>query len=162
MQRKTQDAPISAQGMLIRRLDIADPAEAVDLWERSVRATHDFLQASDIEALRPQVAQELRMPTIGWWLLRQHGRRPCALLGESAGTIEGLFVDPAMLRRGAGTLLIEHVQRLYPGDLRVDVNEQNQRAVRFYRALGFQPFSRSETDSEDRPFPVLHMLRSAR
>jgi putative acetyltransferase len=102
------------------------------------------------------------MPTIGWWLLRQHGRRPCALLGESAGTIEGLFVDPAMLRRGAGTLLIEHVQRLYPGDLRVDVNEQNQRAVRFYRALGFQPFSRSETDSEDRPFPVLHMLRSAR
>ena len=148
--------------MRIRRLDIGDHAEAVDLWERSVRATHHFLQASDILALRPLVAQELRMPAIGWWLLQQGDRRPCALLAESAGTIEGLFVDPAMLRRGAGTMLVEHVQRLYPGDLRVDVNEQNHPAVRFYRALGFQPFSRSETDAEDRPFPVLHMLRSAR
>ena len=162
MQGKTQDAPLSAQGMRIRRLDIRDHADAVDLWERSVRATHDFLHPSDIEELRPLVAQELRIPSIGWWLLLQREGRPCALLAESAGTIEGLFVDPAVLRRGAGTILVEHVQTLYPGDLRVDVNEQNQAAVRFYRALGFQPFSRSETDEEDRPFPVLHMLRSAR
>jgi putative acetyltransferase len=148
--------------MRIRRLHLGDHVQAVDLWERSVRATHDFLHASDILALRPLVAQELRMPAIGWWLLQQGECRPCALLAESAGTIEGLFVDPAMLRRGAGTMLVEHVQGLYPGDLRVDVNEQNHAAVRFYRALGFQPFSRSETDAQDRPFPVLHMLRSAR
>jgi putative acetyltransferase len=162
MQGKTRDAPLSAERVRIRRLATGEHAEAVDLWERSVRATHHFLRATDIQELRPLVAQELRMPAIGWWLLQQGECRPCALVAESPGTIEGLFVDAAMLRQRAGTILVDHVQRLHPGDLRVDVNEQNQGAVRFYRALGFQPFSRSETDAEDRPFPVLHMLRSAR
>ena len=39
----------------IRRTRAADHPALVALWERSVRATHDFLTEADIVALRPLV-----------------------------------------------------------------------------------------------------------
>ena len=41
--------------MLIRQATNADHPLLLDLWLRSVRATHHFLQPSDIEALLPQL-----------------------------------------------------------------------------------------------------------
>ena len=41
----------------------------------------------------------------------------------------------------------------------MDVNEQNPAAIRFYEACGFAIEGRSELDSNDRPFPLLHMRR---
>lgn len=42
-------------------------------------------------------------------------------------------------------------------DGRVDVNEQNFEAHRFYLRYGFMNVGRSETDSAGRPFPIIHM-----
>lgn len=53
-------------------------------------------------------------------------------------------------------MLIDHTRGL-KGPLLVDVNEQNPDAVRFYEAVGFEVFGRSETDGGGRPFPLLHM-----
>lgn len=41
--------------MHIRKRVDADNTALVDLWERSVRATHDFLSEADIVELYPQV-----------------------------------------------------------------------------------------------------------
>lgn len=41
----------------------------------------------------------------------------------------------------------------------VDVNEQNPRAVNFYRRMGFRTFRRDETDDFGNPYPVLRMMR---
>jgi len=41
----------------------------------------------------------------------------------------------------------------------VDVNEQNQQAVGFYRRLGFEVEGRSEVDSMGKPFPLLHLRK---
>jgi capsular polysaccharide biosynthesis protein len=41
--------------------------------------------------------------------------------------------------------------------LRVDVNEQNPEAVRFYEANGFHVIRRSPVDDGGRPFPLLHL-----
>lgn len=54
-----------------------------------------------------------------------------------------------------------HAQTLAAGALAVDVNEQNEAALRFYVALGFAVVGRSPTDSGGRPFPLLHMRRPA-
>lgn len=54
-----------------------------------------------------------------------------------------------------------HAQSLASGALSVDVNEQNEAALRFYEALGFAVVGRSPTDGAGRPFPLLHLKREA-
>ena len=43
------------------------------------------------------------------------------------------------------------------GATRVDVNEQNPRALGFYLHEGFEVIGRSETDGLGQPYPLLHM-----
>ncbi len=129
------------------------------LWERSVRATHAFLEANDIETLRPLVAEEFAGAVVDWWLLVDDESRTVGFLGYTPNFIDGLFIDPDFRGRGAGTLLVAHAERVASGPLRVDVNEQNDDARRFYEAMGFVVVGRSATDGSGRPFPLLHMQR---
>jgi len=41
--------------------------------------------------------------------------------------------------------------------LKVDVNEQNDQALGFYKGNGFKVISRSEMDSSGKPYPILHL-----
>ena len=67
-----------------------------------------------------------------------------------------LFVDNVYRGKGIGRQLISYaLDSLHA--TRVDVNEQNVQAVVFYRHVGFWDVARSESDSEGKPYPVLHM-----
>jgi putative acetyltransferase len=147
----------------IRPARIEDQPALVELWERSVRATHRFLTNEDILNLRPFVARELANPAIGWWVLDSEADEgPFGFLGFAKDSIEGLFIDPAHTGVGSGKLLISHAQSLAEGrSLVVEVNEQNEAAVRFYESQGFVVFDRSPTDAAGRPFPLLRMRRPA-
>ena len=57
--------------------------------------------------------------------------------------------------------MVAHAQSLGAGALAVDVNEQNEAALGFYKALGFSVVARSPTDAAGRPFLILHMRRAA-
>jgi hypothetical protein len=61
------------------------------------------------------------------------GRSSSCVVGR---TIEALFIDPEDHRQGGGKLLVSHAQSFAAGELAVDVNEQNEAALRFYEALG--------------------------
>ena len=152
---------MSATDMRIRRARPADRDSLLELWDRSVRATHDFLSDSDVTGLRPFVAQELADDAIEWWVATLGEERLAGFLGYTPGVIEGLFIDPAFRGLGAGTLLIAHGQLLAQGPLRVDVNEENSAARGFYESLGFTVVGRSPLDGAGRPFPWLHMARPA-
>ena len=143
-------------GMAIREAVAADRDELVDIWLRSVRATHTFLTQDDIHALLPLVREELGGEELELWVLTDGDGRSIGFMGLSAATVEALFLDPDHRRRGGGRMLLEHARQRY-GPLTVDVNEQNPEAVRFYEALGFAIVSRSPVDDAGRPFPVLHM-----
>jgi putative acetyltransferase len=132
----------------------------LELWERSVRATHHFLAASDITELRPLVATALATEPPGWWVLRSDANLLIGFLGCGGRSIEALFLDPGHQRQGGGRLLVAHAQSLMPGELMVDVNEQNEAALGFYVALGFEITGRSPTDDGGRPFPILHLRRT--
>jgi len=151
----------NAVGHTIRRALDAERMDLVMLWERAVRATHLFLREEDIVALRPLVAAELASHTFDWWVLELASHGPIAFLGLTSGVIEALFVDPDYHRGGAGAALVDHAQSLNPGSLSVDVNEDNPRAIAFYRALGFALVGRSDMDGGGRPFPILHLRRPA-
>jgi putative acetyltransferase len=137
-----------------------DRPRMLELWERSVRATHHFLEEEDVEMLRPLVAQELATDTVDWWVLLAD-EFIFGFLGFAHAAIEALFIDPGHHRQGAGRTLVEHADAMAGGALNVDVNEQNAGALKFYEALGFSVIGRSPTDSAGRPFPIVHMRRAA-
>ena len=145
----------------VQRARREDHEAMVVLWERSVRATHQFLTEQDVAALRPLVVDELASGAIDWWVLESTGGTLLGFLGFANDTIEGLFIDPDHRGQGGGSALVAHAQRLARGSLAVDVNEQNEDAVGFYAALGFSVVGRSPTDAGGRPFPTLHMTRSS-
>jgi len=135
-----------------------DRPRMLELWERSVRATHHFLEEEDVEQLRPLVAEELATECIDWWVLLSD-EKVFGFLGFAKDAIEALFIDPGHHRQGGGTRLVSHAQSLAEGALAVEVNAQNHAALRFYEALGFSVVGRSSIDSGGRPFPIVHMRR---
>ena len=148
-------------GMHARPARAEDRKRMLKLWERSVRSTHHFLEDSDIVALCPLVAEELASDAVDWWVLISATESLIGFLGFASDTIEGLFIDPDHHGQGGGTFLVAHAQSLSTGTLAVDVNEQNEAALRFYKALGFSVVGQSPTDAGGRPFPILHMKRAA-
>ena len=131
-----------------------DYPRLLEVWLASVRATHTFLAASDIQELLPLV-RDRALPALELWVLAA-GDQAVGFAGLDGNRLEALFLHPDHLGRGGGRLLVEHARRL-KGPLLVDVNEQNPEAVRFYEALGFEVCGRSPTDGGGRPFPLLHM-----
>ena len=146
--------------MRVRPARKEDRERLLDLWERSVRATHHFLEDRDIVTLHPLVAAGLASDAVDWWVLESARGFPIGFLGVTHGAIEALFMDPDHQRQGGGRLLVAHAQGLAAGTLAVDVNEQDEGAVRFYESLGFSVIGRSPTDAGGRPFPILHMERT--
>lgn len=145
----------------IRAAAPADHAALLAIWERSVRATHEFLTEADIAELHPLVAEELASGSLELWVLTETGEA-CGWMGLSGSKIEALFLAPEVRGRGGGRRLVEHAQTLRGGALTVDVNEQNPEARGFYERLGFTVVARSELDGTGRPFPLLHLRRPAR
>ncbi|MDH0302140.1 MULTISPECIES: GNAT family N-acetyltransferase [unclassified Pseudomonas] len=128
-----------------------------DLWEASVRATHDFLPDGYIERLRPLVREQyLGFVQLRAW--RDADGQIQGFAGAHEGKLEMLFVDPACRGQGIGkALLAEVVEQL--GVREVDVNEQNPQAVGFYLKHGFVQVGRSEVDGQGDPYPLLHLKR---
>jgi putative acetyltransferase len=153
MTSNASNAPV----MNIRPAVPTDREVLLEIWLRSVRATHMFLSEEDIQSFLP-IVRDVALAELEIWVLCSDSESPVGFMGMSGSTVEALFLAPEFLRRGGGRRLIQHAQEL-KGELTVDVNEQNPAAIRFYEACGFVVEGRSELDSNGRPFPLLHMRR---
>lgn len=131
-----------------------------DIWEASVRATHDFLSEKDIAALRP-LLRECYMPALTVSVYRNAQGEAMGFMGTGEGRLEMLFVAPAFFGRGVGRALLTNAIA-HAGVCELDVNEQNPGACVFYQRMGFEVVGRSPLDGEGRPFPLLHMRLKAR
>jgi putative acetyltransferase len=146
--------------MSIRRATPADCDVLLDVWLRSVRATHTFLSEEDIQTFLPLVRDYLASGEPEFWVLCSDSGAIMGFMGMSGSKMEALFLAPEFHRRGGGRRMVRHAQAL-KGELTVDVNEQNPAACRFYQACGFVVEGRSELDGTGRPFPLLHMRLAA-
>lgn len=79
----------------------ADRGALLLLWERSVRATHDFLTEADIDFFRPLAGQYFESST-DIWVLTNNSDVPIGFLGLDGNSIAALFVDPAYFGKGGG------------------------------------------------------------
>lgn len=143
---------------MIREARPDDRDNLLDIWLRSVRATHTFLTEEDIQSLFPLV-RDAALVELELWVLCSDAGLPIGFLGLSGSKVEALFLAPEYRRCGGGRMLLDHARR-HKGPLTVDVNEQNPEAVRFYEACGFAVVGRSEVDGQGRPFPLLHLCEA--
>ena len=129
-------------------------AALVDVWERSVRATHAFLSEEEILAIREFVPQALS--GVEKLVVALEGGVPLGFMGAQAGRLEMLFLAPEARGRGLGGQLLEEAIARY-GVEELTVNEQNPQAVGFYEHLEFRTYKRTELDEEGQPYPLLYM-----
>ena len=138
----------------ITRPSFEDFNELLLLWEASVRSTHHFLKEEDILFYKELVPGYF--PLVELYIIRNERGKIAAFMGLSDELIEMLFVHPEEQGKGLGKRLIQYALQETP-IRKVDVNEQNTTALHFYQHLGFQVIGRDETDSSNKPFPILHL-----
>ncbi|MDC9623321.1 GNAT family N-acetyltransferase [Xenorhabdus sp. XENO-7] len=141
--------------MYIKQATETDFAILTQIWEASVRATHDFLPETIIEELRPLILNDY-LPNL---IIYKAVNNPHIIEGFVAvdqQRVEMLFISPQARGKGIGKMLLAFAMtELQINEL--DVNEQNEQGVGFYKHMGFQVFARSEVDGQGNPFPLLHM-----
>lgn len=129
--------------------------EVVNIWEASVRATHHFLKEEDILYFKPLILNTY-LDAVELKCVRNVQGNIIGFLGVADQNLEMLFIHPDYRGKQVGkTLWRFSVENMYVK--KVDVNEQNDQAVGFYKKCGFETTSRSELDSSGKPYPTLHM-----
>lgn len=139
---------------MLQKASETDFSILIDIWERSVRATHHFLPEEDIQNLKPLILNEYFHHV----LLHKYVQddQIVGFIGTSSDNIEMLFIDPEFRAKGIGRVLT-HFAITELKIEKVDVNEQNDQAVGFYKKLGFKVIDRSELDGQGKPYPILHL-----
>ena len=141
--------------MKIDKIDSSNYPGLIKIWEASVRATHDFLNEDDITFLKPLILEKY-FDAVDLRCAKDDAGIILGFIGMADKNIEMLFISPDHMGKGIGAFLTNNaIQK--QGATKVDVNEQNPQAIGFYEHLGFKVISRSATDGQGKPFPILRM-----
>jgi putative acetyltransferase len=150
-----QDSQEKEHAMIIEHVDKTEYNDLIAIWESSVRATHDFLQNADIEALRPLILEQY-FDAVDLRCAKNSEGKMLGFCGVAKASLEMLFVASEDRGKGVGKVLCRYaIEQL--GVTKVDVNEQNPQAIGFYEHMGFRTIGRSPLDDQGNPFPLLHM-----
>ena len=139
----------------IERATESDYPEITDVWEASVRATHDFLKEEDIHIFRPIILNDA-LKAVNLFCVRDEYGRIEGFLGTHEDKIEMLFLKPSSIGKGLGKSFMNYAINTLRVK-KVDVNEQNPQAVGFYEHFGFKTVHRSDVDGMGKPYPILSM-----
>ena len=114
--------------------------QLLEIWEKSVKATHLFLTDVEIQNIKEYVPQALR-------------EIPHLIVGENENAVPIAFmgIDGQKLEM----LFIAVEENFEVNEL--TVNEQNPLAKGFYEHLGFQVYKRTDSDEQGNPYPLLYM-----
>jgi len=141
--------------LTIDKINKIEYSEVVNVWEASVRATHHFLKEEDIEYFKPLILNTY-LDAVELRCIRNSENKIIGFLGVADQNLEMLFIDPEYRGKKIGKALLDYaITKL--NVIKVDVNEQNEQAVGFYKHCGFEVIGRSELDASGKPYPTFHM-----
>ncbi len=113
------------------------------------------LTEEDIEFLN-QLSLSRLFPAVALRCVKNDSGSILGFVGIYDSKVEMLFILNEARGQGVGKVLLQYaIEQL--GATKVDVNEQNPKAVGFYEHMGFKVVSRSPLDDMGKPFPILHM-----
>lgn len=127
----------------------------LNIWEDSVRATHLFLSAEEINKIKEYVPQALGGVEYLAVAADESGDI-IGFMGTENHRLEMLFVSSAERGKGTGKQLLQYGIQNY-GVCELTVNEQNPQAVGFYEHMGFETYKRTNIDEQGAPYPLLYM-----
>ncbi len=141
--------------MFLDKVAETEYEDCLNIWELSVRATHNFISEEDINYFKPLILNEF-LPAVQLYCIKNENSKIMGFMGIADRKVEMLFVLPDYFRQGVGKKLMQYA--LNELDINaVDVNEQNTSALTFYKKLGFEVIKRSEVDDMGKPYPILHL-----
>ena len=129
--------------------------ELIDVWEKSVRSSHHFLAEEDLNYYRSRI-RDIYFDAVDLYVIRNPN--VVAFMGLSEDMVEMLFVLPSEKGKGYGSALLnyafeeKHIRK-------IDVNEQNTEAYKFYTNRGYHAIAKDEVDAEGKPYPIIHLER---
>jgi putative acetyltransferase len=134
------------------------PAEyphVVEVCETPVWAMHHFITEADFAPFKPLVRDALpHLDALRY--VRSDDGEIAGFIGVEGSKVEMLFIHPLWYGQSGRKRLLQYVLTT-PGATELDVNEQSDPALGFYRQLGFDFVGRSGCDSIGKPYPLLHM-----
>lgn len=133
----------------------SDYSALIAIWEGAVRATHDFLPEEDIAELKSLILQHY-FDAVDLRCIKSSSGEMIGFCGGHVQNIEMLFVSPDYVNNGVGRALTKYAIAKQQAT-KVDVNEQNPKALGFYQRIGFKVVGRSELDGQGKPYPLLHL-----
>ena len=136
-----------------RTLDLIN--QLLEVWEKSVRATHLFLSDREIKNIKEYVPQALNGIA---HLMIDAGEagRAVAFMGIEDGTLEMLFISPEERGKGLGKRLIEYGIESYSVE-RLAVNEQTRRLRDFMMNTWASMLTRGQA-LMNRGTPILYCI----
>lgn len=129
--------------------------ELIGVWDKSVRSSHHFLSEEDLVYYRPRI-RGIYFGAVDLFVIKNPN--VIAFMGVSEDMVEMLFVLPSEQGRGYGSALLNYAFEVLH-IRKVDVNEQNTEAYRFYINHGYHVVARDDVDSDGKPFPIVHLER---
>jgi len=136
-----------------------DREQILNVWEKSVLATHDFLKPTDFKEIKTLVGT-INFNDFEVYCLKQNDEL-AGFIGVAERKIEMLFFSPEYIGKGFGRKLTDFAFSELKAD-KVDVNEQNTNAVKFYEKLGFKTYERTDKDDQGKDYPLLRMKMKQR
>jgi putative acetyltransferase len=130
-------------------------AQMISVWEKSVRATHHFVSSREVERLK-ELVKEIDFNSYSVYCLVSEDK-VLGFLGVEDNVIESLFLDPDYIGQKFGTKLMDFALNTLKAN-KVNVNEQNTEAIKFYTKFGFKTYERTKKDSYGNDYPILKML----
>lgn len=101
-----------------------------------------FLKEEDIEYFKPLIRNQY-FPAVKLFVIRNENGRIAAFMGLSDDMLEMLFVLPEEQGHGYGKAFVDYAIdkcNIY----KVDVNEDNEQAYKFYLHMGYEVIGRDE------------------
>ncbi|WP_436866472.1 GNAT family N-acetyltransferase [Staphylococcus pseudoxylosus] len=130
-----------------------DYPKALEIWEKSVITTHDFLKEKDRLELKAEIPTYFKFVEADLWF---NDYEAIGFSGTNEQNLEMLFIDPKYFQKGYGTEILQYLIQenkvLY-----VDVNKDNYNAVNFYIKNGFKKYKESQKDQQGRHYSILHL-----
>jgi len=128
--------------------------QVLAVWETSVHATHDFLTPTDFEEIK-ELVRTINFNDLQVFCLVD-GNEVAGFIGVADKKVEMLFLAPEYFGKGLGQKLLNFAVNELNAE-KVDVNEQNTKALKFYQNFGFEIFERTEKDDQGRNYPLLRL-----
>ncbi len=145
-----------SQNLLLRKATLADAVSITTIYLASRKAFVAFAPLAHSEESIHQWVREILIPTGQVTVAEENG----VIVGmmalskkESIGWIDQLYLSPAVVGRGIGTLLVTTAKSALGTPIRLRTFQENVGARRFYERHGFQVLELSDGSMNEENCP---------